>query len=123
MDAHRTYVTGPASNGWQRESLRRYQAGCHDCDWRGPWHGGGSDDGPCGEAARAVARRDADEHAGAGATHDYSEVEHSGDFVRVACECGHKGEWRYANAPSLQRRLHSDINAHVWALKRMEADR
>jgi len=53
--------------------------------------------------------------------HDTTAIEHSGDFVRVACECGHKGDWQHASAPSLQRRLHSDVNAHFWALKRMEA--
>lgn len=68
-------------------------------------------------------RQEAEDHVRVNAAHNVTEVEHSGKYVRVACECGHKGEWRPAVAPSLQRRLHSDINAHFWALKRMEAQR
>lgn len=87
------------------------------CGWHSGYWGRHLPDGA--SKAREAGMAHEAEHA-APQTHD-AMVGHSGDFVRIECECGHKGEWRHKDAVTLQRLLRSDINAHFWQLKRMEA--
>lgn len=44
----------------------------------------------------------------------------SGRYVRAVCSCGWTGDWRVAARPDIQRALHSDENAHYYAIKRAE---
>lgn len=47
--------------------------------------------------------------------------EESGRYIRVACSCGWRGQWRSRVAYLLARQLHSDDAAHLFTIRREEA--
>ena len=49
--------------------------------------------------------------------HDLTIVE-SGKYARVQCSCGWQGDWRFLDRADIDRALHSDENAHHFAIKR-----
>lgn len=52
--------------------------------------------------------------------HDHGREE-SGRYIRLACSCGHKGKWRSKTAFLLEKQLHADDGAHLYAVRNEEA--